>query len=116
MKDRFAILEGRPWSGVFVGGFSVIVLIVVFFVVFRWPTAAPKPVTGTVESSGTVSVAKVSGATREAASIRLDDGRLVIAQVSAGGPLSPGDKVRILEQSRVFGQPAFQVVAKAPSP
>ncbi len=116
MKDKFAALESPSWPGVLVGGFSVIVLIAVFFVVFRWPTAAPEPVTGTVESSGAVSVARVSGATREAASIRLDDGRLVIAQVGGGGPLSPGDKVRLLEQSRILGEPAFQVVAKVPSP
>ena len=114
MKDKFAALENWSKAGTIFGVLTIAGIIAVFYVMFRWPASPPRSVIGIVETSGAVSVARVSGATREAVSIRLDSGKLVIAQVSNGGPLSPGDRVRLLEQSRLLVGPAYQVVSKVP--
>jgi hypothetical protein len=112
MTDKFANLEDQSKIGTVAGCVLVLAIIGVFFVLVRWPAAAPRSVTGTVQTSGAVSVARVAGGTREAASVRLENGNLVIAQVGANGPFAPGDKVRLIEQSRFMGGPAYQVVAK----
>ena len=112
MTDKFAYLETRSKAGTIAGCLLMLAIIGIFFVLMRWPAAPPRSVTGIVETSGAVSVARVEGATREAASVRLDNGHLVIAAVGADGPLAPGDKVRLIEQSRFLGGPAYQVVAK----
>ena len=112
MKDKFATLESRSKAGTIIGVLSIAGLIAVMYALFWCPAKAPRSVTGTVQSSGAVSVARVSGATREAASVRLDDGTVVTAQVAGGGPLAPGDRVRLLEQSRLLAGPAYQVVSK----
>ena len=112
MKDEFAALESQSRVGTIIGVLSIAVAIAVMYVMFWWPAKAPRSVTGTVQASGAVSVARVSGATREAASVRLDDGTIVMAQVAGGGPLAPGDRVQLLEQSRLLVGPAYQVVSK----
>jgi hypothetical protein len=110
MSDKFAALEESKWR-ITLGVLPVLFLLTVL-ILFQWSGAPSTPVTGIVESAGAVSVARISGATREAASIRLSNGSLVIAQVLSGGPLAPGDHVRLLEEHRVLGGPAYQVVAK----
>jgi hypothetical protein len=110
--DKFAWLEYRSRVGSVFGALFVLIAIGVFFILMRWPAAAPRSVTGIVQTSGAVSAARIDGGNREAASVRLDNGNLVIAQVGAGGPLAPGDKVRLIEQSRFLGGPAYQVIAK----
>jgi hypothetical protein len=82
------------------------------FLAIRMPSGAPINLVGVVQSSGSISVAKIQGGTREAASVVLSDGNVVTAHVISGGPLSPGDKVRVLEQRRMLGSSVYQVVAK----
>jgi len=93
---------------------SVLVLVLFFglFLASRWPASAPRSAIGTVQTSGAVSVAKAQGGTQAAASVRLSTGNLVTAYVVSGGPVAPGDQVRLLEQSRLFGAPVYQIVAK----
>lgn len=112
MTDKFADLE-QPKSRTF---FDVLVLalIVGVFLLFRWSGSEPRRLDGVVESTGTISVAKIKGGTREEASVRLADGTLVFAVVVSGGPLSKGDKVLLLEASRPLGGPVYQVVGKRP--
>jgi len=112
MKDNFAALEDRSKVGTIIGILSIAGIIAVMYAMFWWPAKVPRSVAGTVQSAGVVSVARVSGATREAASIRLEDGTVVTAQVASGGPLAPGDRVRLLEQPRLLVGPAYQVVSK----
>ena len=91
------------------------VLFVGLFLASRWPASAPRSLTGTVQNSGSVSVARVQGGTQSAASVRLSNGNLVTAYVVSGGPVTPGDKVRLLEQANLFGAPVYQIVAKVGS-
>jgi hypothetical protein len=110
MTDKFADLEEpkfRRWVGV-----VVVALLLAAFFVFRWSGSTPNRVAGVVEATGPVSVARVSGATREVASVRLGNGLVVSAPVASGGPLSPGDKVILLEEPRFLVSPAYQVVGK----
>jgi hypothetical protein len=110
MSDKFAALEESKWR-IALAVLPVLFLLTVL-ILFQWSGAPSNAATGIVESAGAVSVARISGATREAASIRLSNGSLVIAQVLSGGPLAPGDHVRLLEEHRIIGGPAYQVVAK----
>ena len=112
MSDKFARLEYGPRVGAAFGVLVVLALIGIFFSLMRWPSGAPRQVTGTVQASGAISAERVAGGTREAASVRLESGNLIMAQVAEGGPLAPGDKVRLVEQSRLLGGPVYQVVAK----
>jgi hypothetical protein len=109
MTDKFADLEA-PKSRV---TSALLALFVAFglFLFFRWSGSTSLPVTGVVESTGTISVAKIQGGTRKQASVRLEDGRLVFAYVVSGGPLAEGDRVRLVEQRRPLGGPVYQVVA-----
>jgi hypothetical protein len=85
------------------------------FVAVRVPSGTAVGKVGVVQSSGAISVAKVQGGTREVAAVLLTDGNVVTAYVTAGGPLAPGDRVKLLEQPRTFGGPLYQVVAKDPA-
>lgn len=114
MKDKFADLEEpkqRTWPAA-VG----LLIFVVFLFAYRWSGAKPEKVLGTVESAGTISVAKVEGSTQEAARVRLDNGDLAMAMVASGGPLHNGDRVIILKEARLFGAPAYVVTAKESTP
>ena len=111
MTDKFEAAE-EPGSRN-VAGLLAVVFAVAVFLLFRWSTSSSTSMTGIVESSGTISVARIKGGTREAASVRLADGRIVEAYVVSGGPLSKGDAVYLVEQRRVLGGPVYQVVEKA---
>ena len=96
-------------------GIIAAVLFVGLFLASRWPASAPRSLTGTVQNSSSVGVARVQGGTQSAASVRLSTGNLVTEYVVSGGPVAPGDKVRLLEQTNLFGAPAYQIVAKEDS-
>ena len=115
MRDKFANCEEPSRIGTVVGALMVCAVIGVFFLLFRWPAAAPESETGVVQTSGAVSVSGYKGGTREAVSVRLDNGKFVMASVGSSGPFAPGDKVRLIEQSRFVGGPAYLVVAKEAS-
>jgi hypothetical protein len=110
MADKFADLEPSKWRNVF--PILAVVLVVGAFLLFRWSGSAPVQVSGVVESAGAVSVAKISGGTRERATVRLTNGAVVFAFVASGGPLSPGDRVTLLEERRLLGGPVYQIVAQ----
>jgi hypothetical protein len=93
-------------------GVLAMTLFIGLFLASRWSASLPRSVTGTVQSSGAISAAKVQGGTQAAASVRLSTGRLVTAYVVSGGPVAPGDKVRLLEQTSLLGTAAYQIVAK----
>ena len=114
MTDKFAALEPSK-IGVFAGAVVACLVIVGGFVLLNWSGSAPQSLSGVVETVGPVSVSRVHGASQEAASVRLSNGALVTAYVVSGGPISPGDPVRVLEQSRLVGWPSYEVVAKEPS-
>jgi hypothetical protein len=110
MTDKFADLEPpKPRFGL---GVIAVVLIVGMFLLFRWSGSEPRRLSGVVESTGAVAAAKIQGATREEATIRLADGTLVLAYVVSGGPLSKGDQVSLLAQDRLMGGTVYQVVGK----
>ncbi|WP_036164657.1 hypothetical protein [Noviluteimonas dokdonensis] len=110
MTDRFADVE-EPRSRIAVGILAA-VLIVGVFLLFRWSGSEPRRLVGVVESTGSISVAKIQGGTREEAAVRLADGTLVLAHVVSGGPLSEGDRVLLLKAQRPLGGPVYQVVGK----
>ena len=110
MTDKFEAVE-EPKSR-FIFGVLAVMLVVGVFLLFRWSGSEPRQVSGVVESTGSVSVAKVQGGTREEASVRLADGTLVFANVVAGGPLSKGERVLVLAQDRPLGGVVYQVVGK----
>jgi hypothetical protein len=112
MTDRFADVEVPKSRRIH--GVLAVVLIVGVFLLFRWSGSEPTRLAGVVESAGPVSVAKIQGATREQASVRLADGTLVLAYVVSGGPLSEGDRVLLLEANRPLGGSVYQVVGKNP--
>lgn len=108
MTNDFHEPRKKGLLGVVVGACVLVGL----FLAIRMPSGAPVSLVGVVQSSGSISVAKIQGGTREAASVLLPDGKVVTAYVVSGGPLSPGDKVRVLEQPRALGDSVYQVVAK----
>ena len=110
MLDKFAIVEeskGELW----LGAIFVLFLVSVIFC-FRWSGATSIRVAGIVESSGPINLGKMSGGTREIASVRLTNGALVSAPVVSGGPLTAGDTVTLLEEPKSIGVSAYQVVGK----
>ena len=114
MKDKFADLEeqkARTWPAA-VG----LLLLVAFLFAYKWSGATAEKVLGTVESTGTISTAKVEGSTQEAARIRLDNGEFAMAMVASGGPLRSGDRVIVLKEARLFGAPAYVVTSKESTP
>jgi hypothetical protein len=113
MSDKFEELEESKWRNA-PSVLAVLVLIVVVLL-FRWSGTPATQLEGVVESGGALNLGKVAGGTREVATVRLDSGRVVAAYVVAGGPLSRGDHVSVLEETRIFGGPAYQVVAKQPA-
>jgi hypothetical protein len=110
MRDKFADLE-EPKSRTLVGALLGLVF-VSLFLAFLWSGSAPRHTQGIVQSSGWISVARIAGGTRQAASVRLSDGGLVVAAVVSTQSVRPGDSVEVLVEPRLLGPPAYQVVGK----
>jgi hypothetical protein len=68
-------------------------------------------VSGIVVSTGAVSVGRVCGGTREVASVRLPDGRVVYASVDSGRPLLQGTHVSLQKQGSQCNPVTYEVVA-----
>jgi hypothetical protein len=114
MTDKFAAIEPSKVD-VLAGVLAACLVVGGGFVLLNWSGSTPRPLSGVVQSVGPISVSRVHGATQEAASVRLPNGSLVTAYVASGGPISPGDTVRILEQPRLVGWPSYEVVSKESS-
>ena len=68
---------------------------------------------GTVQASGMISVARLAGGNAEAASVKLADGRVVIAYVSRDlGLVNSGDEVRVVEQKTKLFSPSYGITEK----
>ena len=110
MKDKFADLEERKSRSTFVVVAALVLL--GMFMVYRWSTADWQPIHGTVESVGASSATTAYGPAVETASVRLSDGKVVVAEVAGGVPLSVGDQVRlVVRPNSAMGVP-YEVVAK----
>ncbi len=113
MRDKFADLEERKprtWPAAL-----AIVVLVAGMSIYHWSGAKPEKLIGTVESAGSISVAKVQGSTQEAASVRLDNGDLAMAVIASGGPFHQGDRVIILKETRLLAGPAYVITGKESS-
>ena len=62
-----------------------------------------------------ISVARIAGGTRQAASVRLGDGSLVVAYVVSTNSVAPGESVELLVEPRLLGPTAYQIVGKGRS-
>ena len=65
--------------------------------------------TGVVKSSG---ISKTSFGNREFASVRLQNGKIVLAQVTSRNALQSGDAVTVIEQQRFTGPANLKVVSR----
>jgi hypothetical protein len=91
-------------------------LIMGLFMLASVRISAPITHIGTVQSSGAVDVSLGKGmaGVQGQATVRLENGEIVLAGVIAVGPLVAGDRVTVTEERRIFGIPAFRLVAKQP--
>ncbi len=117
----------EPWTARRIAGGAAgggVAVMLAFAVLYNQATVSTRKVIGIVQSAGPISVAKVQGGTREAASVRLADGHVVLAYVDYGTQLTAGDSVTLstarltagdavtlLEQSHVWGPPGYEVIA-----
>jgi hypothetical protein len=111
MGDKYAVLAEPRFR--FIG--PLLVAVVVFgLILFFLFSGSMHAIDGVVQTSGAINRGKYGGGTQEIASVRLSDGRRVLASVASGGPLAPGDRVRLMEQRQTIGAPAFVIVGKEP--
>ena len=115
-KDLKASPSTRGNVGIGVG---VVAAWLVLSLAFKhYPAAAPPKMTvGIVQSSRAHSFGKLQDGWRETATVRLADGKLVLAVVLSDfisdRPLSTGDVVTISEQPRMGEGPIYKVVARS---
>jgi hypothetical protein len=77
------------------------------------PSGDPVYYLGTVQSSGVMSVSRLGGGNAGVTSVKLADGRVVIAYVSRDmAPVSPGDKVRVVEQKAKLFSPSYGITER----
>ena len=85
-------------------------LLLILYWLANWPSGEPKYLSGTVISTGPVSVASLAGGTAQGITVRLTDGRTILV---VHGPharlLKQGDPVRIFQQDSLFAPPAFGI-------
>ena len=101
---------------------AITIAVVISVVLFMQPKQAPSTyapaaeLIGVVQSSGPIALSRTSGGTRELAMVQLPDGSVVSALVTAGGPLSTGDRVvlsTLTAPTAALGQATeYEVVAK----
>ena len=105
-----------PKTTEFAGTVKAIILVglvlsgVIAYLLFQTASPVGPIQPGLVESSGWVAVARMSGATRAVAVVRLDDGRVVHARVPLRRLLRKGTRVHVRARARVWGGHVHEVV------
>jgi len=91
---------------------AIVFLLVVFALVavFDFPgEGLGKSHVGTIETVGVVSAGRVEGGSNIYAAVRLEDGRLVRAEVLDSVLVAPGDPVRLVSRRNAIGN-VYEVV------
>ena len=101
MKDKFAELEERK-NRTLPTALGILALVAAMF---AWQLSRIEPieVSGVVESTNDI---------QRSSSVRLDNGTVVSASLPPNGAVSNGERVVVIETTKVFGAPDYQVAVK----
>ena len=104
MKDKFADLE-EPKTRTLPAALAILLIMAAMF---AWHLSRLEPITisGIVESTDP---------SRHSSSVRLDNGTVVNASLATSVPVVRGDRVLVVEHTKVFGAPDYQVSGKGSS-
>ena len=92
---------------------AVVLIMAGFLAIDRVYYSQTRELSGLVQSQGNVD-SRFNN--RGYASIKLENGDTVVAQVAPGISVRTGETVKVLEQKRLFGRKGFYVVSIEPRP
>ena len=92
----------------------VVTALLVLRLVFKYHPASspPRMVVRVVQSSGVHNFGKLEGGRRAVATVRLADGKFVLAYTKFAEPVSTGDAVTLSVQPQIGGDPIYTVIAR----
>ena len=101
MKDKFADLE-EPKNRTLPTALGILALMAAMFAL-HLSRIEPIEISGIIESTDD---------SKRSSSVRLDNGTVVTASLPTNGAVSKGERVVVIETTRVFGAPDYQVAGK----
>ena len=96
-------------------GAIFIALVLGIPIALKWPASAPQPTDGIVVALEYLAAPKLAGGSRPVASVRLNNGQQVVANVSPDVRIAQGDNVHLLRIERLLSPTVFVIVAKVSS-
>ena len=104
MKDKFADLE-EPKSRTLPAALAVLAIMAAMF---AWHLSR-------IETITTSGIIESTDATGKISSVRLDNGTIVSASLTSAAPVIRGERVVVVEHTKVFGAPDSEIAGKGSS-